>query len=164
VKWDERPEAVAKTYANAGGQSVLVVCATHEEIARVTEAIRSELRRSGALGNTTTAARDVSLGWTTAQKQELRNFCTGQVLGFHRRINGIAKHETVEVERVDPKRLTVRNEEGERRIVTARHAKSFDVLERTQIEVAAGDRLLLTANGGATTSVQLIVRLSLFPR
>jgi ATP-dependent exoDNAse (exonuclease V) alpha subunit len=47
---------------------------------------------------------------------------------------------------VDQKRLTVRNEKGEQGIVTARHARSFDVLERTEIAVAGGDRLLLTAN------------------
>ena len=70
----------------------------------------------------------------------------GQVLGFHRHIKGIAKHETVDVVCMNQGRLTVRNEDGEQRIVTARHAKSFDVLERTEIEVGAGDRLLLTAN------------------
>jgi ATP-dependent exoDNAse (exonuclease V) alpha subunit len=98
------------------------------------------------LGETVRVTRDVSHGWTTAQKQEMRNFRPGQVLGFHRQINGIAKHETVEVVRVDQTHLTVLNERGEKRIVTARHAKAFDVRERTEIEVAAGDRLLLTAN------------------
>jgi conjugative relaxase-like TrwC/TraI family protein len=146
VAWDERANAVGKVYAGAGGQSVLVVCATHEEIGRVTEAIRSERKRSGGLGETVRVPRDVSCGWTTAQKQELRNFRPGQLLGFHRQISGIGKHETVEVVSVDQRRLTVRNEKGEQRIATARHARSFDVLERTEIEVAAGDRLLLTAN------------------
>jgi ATP-dependent exoDNAse (exonuclease V) alpha subunit len=146
IAWAKRAEAAAKAYADAPGQSVLVVCATHEEIARVTEAIRSEGKRSGALGETVRVTRDVSCGWTTAQKQEMRNFRPGQVLGFHRRINGIAKHETAEVVRVDRRHLTVCNEGGEQRIVTARQAKSFDVLELTEIEVAAGDLLLLTAN------------------
>ncbi len=146
VAWDERSQAVAKAYEDAGGQNVLVVCVTHEEITRVTEAIRSERKRSAALGEGVRMTRDVSLGWTTAQKQELRNFRPGQVLGFHRQINGITKDETVEVVRVDQKRMTVRNERGEERIVTSRHAKSFDVRERSEIEVATGERLLLTAN------------------
>ena len=41
---------VAKAHADAHGQNVLVACDTHEEIARVTEAIRAKWKRSGALG------------------------------------------------------------------------------------------------------------------
>jgi conjugative relaxase-like TrwC/TraI family protein len=145
VAWDERADAVAKAYTDAKGQ-VLAVCATHEEIGRVTEAVRSDSKCYGALGETAWVTRDVSCGWTTAQKQELRNFRPGQLLRFHRQVSGFGKHVTVEVVSVDQKHVTVRNEKGEQRNVTARHAKSFDVLERTGIEVAPGDRLLLTAN------------------
>jgi ATP-dependent exoDNAse (exonuclease V) alpha subunit len=88
----------------------------------------------------------ISLNWTTAQKQEPGNFRPGQLLGFHRKVEGIAKNETVEVLRADPKVVTVRNERGEERSITRKQAKCFDVLERRDIDVAVGDRLLLTAN------------------
>src|SRR5213078_4752897 len=43
-------------------------------------------------------------------------------------------------------RLIVRNERGELLVLTRKQAKAFDVLERQTIEVAAGEKLLLTAN------------------
>jgi ATP-dependent exoDNAse (exonuclease V) alpha subunit len=88
----------------------------------------------------------VPLNWTAAQKGDSRNFSTGQVLGFHRAVKGIAKNETLEVVRVVDKSVLVRNAVGEERTLTTKQAKSFDIYERRSIEVATGDRLLLTAN------------------
>ena len=90
--------------------------------------------------------RQVPLNWTVAQKGEVSNFRPGQILGFHRAIKGIARHETLEVIRVEGEGVIARNASGGEHTLTAKHAKSFDVLEQRTIEVAAGDRLLLTAN------------------
>jgi hypothetical protein len=68
------------------------------------------------------------------------------VLGFHRAVKGIAKNETLEVVRVADRGVVVRNAVGEERALTAKQAKSLDVYERRSVEVATGDRLLLTAN------------------
>jgi ATP-dependent exoDNAse (exonuclease V) alpha subunit len=107
-----------------------------------------------------TATRHVSLNWTTAQKGDAKNFLAGQVLGFHRAVNGIAKHEALEVVRTRGSSICVRNRRGEERIVSGKQAKSFDVLEQRSIEVAVGDRLLLTANhcspGIRTTNGEIV--------
>ncbi len=42
--------------------------------------------------------------------------------------------------------LAVRNGQGAERKVTAANARSFDVFERRKIEIAKGEKLLLTAN------------------
>lgn len=148
VPYAERAQAIAETYASSSsqGHSTLVVCATHEEIDRVTEEIRFSRKQAGELGEPIQLTRDVSMNWTTAQKAEMKNFHPGQQLRFHREVKGIAKNETVEVVRLEDKRLIVRHENGQGSAVTARHAKSFDIIERKSIEVAAGDKLLLTAN------------------
>ena len=78
VPWAARADTAAAAYDEAqlllkpDGQapSVLVICATHEEIDRVTEAVRTGRKRSGQLGDSHRIARDVSLGWTTAQKAD----------------------------------------------------------------------------------------------
>jgi conjugative relaxase-like TrwC/TraI family protein len=141
-----RPLEIAQAYIESKTQNTLVVCATHEEIDRVTEAIRSVRKNAGELGESAQLSRDISLNWTTAQKMETQNFRPGQLLGFHRAVKGIAKNETVEVVQVENKGLMVRNERGRTQILAARQAKSFDVFERKNIEVASGDKLLLTAN------------------
>jgi conjugative relaxase-like TrwC/TraI family protein len=148
VPFLDRPQTIAQAHAESRlqGQNALVVCATHDEIDLVTASIRSARKAAGEIGKGIQLARDVSQNWTTAQKSEMRNFRPGQILGFHRAVNGIAKNETVEVVEVQDKHLLVRNEHGRIQTITPRQAKSFDVLERKSIEVAPSDKLLLTAN------------------
>ncbi len=147
----DRPEEVAKAFREAQGargeqSSVLVVCPTHEEIDRVTDAIRSDRKRAGKLGTSLQTTRHAGLNWTTAQKSDARNFRAGQVLSFHRAVTGIAKNELVEVVRTEGKNLIVCNAAGAERSLTAKQARSFEVYESKAIEVSVGDRLLLTAN------------------
>jgi conjugative relaxase-like TrwC/TraI family protein len=154
VGFSERAAAVAEAYAqaqavtNARGQqrSVLVVCATHEEIDRVTEAIRSGRKQTGALGPSVAVHRHVPLNWTEAQKRHCRNYRPGQWLEFHRAAKHIGRNEALEVIRVERKRIVARNEQGMERILTAKQSQCFSVCERKALEVGAGDRLLLTAN------------------
>jgi len=149
---NDRAQAVAATWerARAGaaglGRSVLVVCATHNEIASVTDAIRESLKQSGTLGEGREVARDVSVGWTTAQKSDWRNFRPGHVLGFHRAVKGIDRNSTVEVVGADPRGIVVRHLDGRERRLTRKQARCFDVFERMTIEAASGDQLLFTAN------------------
>jgi conjugative relaxase-like TrwC/TraI family protein len=148
VSWLDRPQAVARAFAEfqSRGRKPLVVCATHEEIDRVTEAIRLERKTAGGLRKGRELLRDVSLNWTAAQKSDIRNLRPGQFLGFHRAVKGIAKYETLEVLRVEGTNVIVRNDHGAQRQVTGKQCKSFDVFERRSIEVAPGDRLQITAN------------------
>ena len=144
--WIALKQSQAFANADLQGRTTLVVCATHEEIDRVTEAIRSLRKQAGKLSHGVQIGRDVSLNWTTAQKSDVRNFRPGQFLSFHRAVTGIAKNETVEVVRAEDKEVIVRNQRGELRAITAKQAKSFDVCERRLLEVAPDERLLITAN------------------
>src|SRR2546428_206568 len=76
----------------------------------------------------------------------LSNFRPGQFLAFHRAVKGIAKNETVEVVQVEDKQVIVCNSRGKKTTISAKQAKAFDVLERWNVEIASGDKLLLTAN------------------
>jgi ATP-dependent exoDNAse (exonuclease V) alpha subunit len=152
VPWDKRAGIVADAWeqANASSngrkRSVLVVCATHDEIARVTEAAREMRKCSGELSDARQVPQDVALGWTVAQKGDWRNFRTGQVLVFHRAVKGIQRNSSVEVVRADAKGVVVRCPNGRERKLTGKQAQSCDVFERKAIEVACGEQLLFTAN------------------
>ena len=159
VAFADRAAAIADAYAKALGQT-LVVCTTHDEIDRVTEAIRERKKTRGELGGGKAIARHVSLNWTAARKADLQNYRPGQLLGFHRAVKSIAKYETAEVVRLASNGLVVHREDGTECIVSAKQAGSFDVWEARPIEVSAGDRLLLTANrreaGLRTTNGELV--------
>jgi ATP-dependent exoDNAse (exonuclease V) alpha subunit len=154
VAWAERSRSVAEAWReahahlNAHGRpsSVLVVCATHEDIAQVTAAIRAARQQAGELGDEVRVDRYVPLHYTLAQKTDPRQFQAGQVLVFHDQTPEVRRHEALEIVRADPHQLVARTEEGEERVVTHTQAQAFDVYERRPIEIAPHDRLLLTAN------------------
>jgi ATP-dependent exoDNAse (exonuclease V) alpha subunit len=146
VSFAKRAQAVADAFAEHQDRSTLVVCATHDEIDRVTEAIRENRKKAGELGQSTTLKRHVSFGWTTAQKSDYQNFRPGQTLEFHRAVKGISKHESVDVVRANDDGVVVRTTAGIERTLTSKQANCFDVMEAKPLDVAPGDRLLLTAN------------------
>jgi hypothetical protein len=149
VPYIERAQAVADVYREmtAGlGQKVLVVAPTHEEIGRVTQAIREDLKQRSVLGDCETLQRHIPLQWTEAQKKDISNYQPEQVLVFHRASHGIEKHEALTVTRVSSSSINATNERGEEKLVSLTQARSFSVHERREIEVAAGDKLLLMGN------------------
>lgn len=84
VPFVERGRAVADLYREMTADSsrrVLVVAPTHEEIGRVTSAIRNDLAERGHLGQSVMMDRFVPLQWTEAQKRDLANYREGAGAG-----------------------------------------------------------------------------------
>jgi conjugative relaxase-like TrwC/TraI family protein len=149
VPYLDRAQAVASAYRQMTSDSqrkVLVVAGTHEEIGRITHAIREDMKHRGQLDHGAVFDRHLPLQWTEAQKKDLSNYQHGQVLLFHRSSHGISKHETLTVEHADSTHIAARDLRGVEHSVSPTQARSFSVHERNQIEVAPGDRLLLTGN------------------
>ena len=149
VPYVERAQAVADVYRElTAGQNrkVLVVAPTHEEIGRVTNAIREDLKQRAVLGDDDTLHRHIPLQWTEAQKKDISNYQPDQVLVFHRASHGIEKYEALTVTNVSGSSIHTMNERGEDKSVSLTQARSFSVHERTEIEIAAGDKLLLMGN------------------
>jgi len=152
VPYLERAQAVASAYralTSDSSRTVLVVAGTHEEIGKITDAIRGDMKKRGELQRGIVSERYVPLQWTEAQKKDLVNYKSGQVLLFHRSSHGIEKHEALIVERTDKLGIVARDQHGMERTVSPSQARSLSVHERQQIEVAPGDKLLLTGNRGA---------------
>jgi ATP-dependent exoDNAse (exonuclease V) alpha subunit len=149
VPFGERARAVADLYRRMTAdpsRRVLVVAPTHEEIGRVTRAIRNDLEERGLLGRNITMDRYVPLQWTEAQKRDLSNYREGQVLVTHRAARGMEKHEALTVSGVGLDVIVARYARGEERTFTPPQTRSFSVHEQKSIDVAPGDQLLLTGN------------------
>jgi len=144
----DRAEIVARTFSDFSDKklSSIVVCATHDEINRVTAAIRKDLHVTGKIGADHELSRDVPLNWTNAHRADVSRLQPGLILTFHRSVKGIQKNESVEVISVGKGRAIVQSERGETRFITSKQSKCFDVYERQPIGIAIGDKLLLTAN------------------
>jgi conjugative relaxase-like TrwC/TraI family protein len=149
VSYTERAQAVASAYrelTSDSNRTVLVVAGTHEEIGKITEAIREDMKQHGELDRGVVSERYVSQQWTEAQKKDLVNYKSGQVMLFHRSSRGIEKHEALTVERTEKSSIIARDQHGMEHILSPSQVRSFSVHECQQIEVAPGDRLLLTGN------------------
>jgi hypothetical protein len=129
VALSDRAAAIADAYDAAAGQSRLVVCATHDEIDRVTDAIRERRKTRGEVCEGVVLTRHVSINWTAAQKTDFRNYRAGQILGFHKAVKSIARNDTVEIVRVASSSLVVRCADGTERTISKRQVASFDVVE-----------------------------------
>jgi conjugative relaxase-like TrwC/TraI family protein len=149
VPFNDRAQTVAGLYRQMTvdpSRRVLVVAATHEEIRRISEAIRYDRKERRELGDGRVMERLVSLQWTEAQKRDFSNYREGQVLLVHRAGRGMEKHESLSVSRVEDGLLIARNVRGEERTFTPAQTRSVSVHELQSIEIAPGDRLLLTGN------------------
>jgi conjugative relaxase-like TrwC/TraI family protein len=141
----ERPDDVAKAYREAKG-SVLVVCPTHEEIGRVTTAIRADLLQTGKLTAEKKLDRLEPLNWTEAEKRDMRNFVPGQVLVFHKGTKEARKYEAFTVLSQDGDSVRVRSLQGREIDITKKQAKCFGVFAKRDIDVAVGDWLSIQSN------------------
>lgn len=145
----DRARAVADLYREMTAdpsRRILVVAPTHQEIGRITSAIRDDLAERGRLGASVTMDRYVPLQWTEAQKRDLSNYREGQILLIHRAGRGMEKHEALTVGPIGRDAIVAHNARGEERTFTPSQTHSFSVHERQPIEIASGDRLLLTGN------------------
>ncbi len=148
VKTDN-PAAIVEDYVRAtkSGRSTLIVAPTWNEIAKVTEELRSRLRSEGQLAKEEAVVESHrALPWTLAQARDLRNYRPGLVLNFHRRTKQFAPGSWATVASVRDDHLLLKSRDGEWTRVTAKQAASFSVCERVELGVSKGDRLLLRGN------------------
>lgn len=144
----ERRAAVADDYvaACARKEKALVVAQTREEVRAVNDAIRRRLRSSGLLGD----GRDIEtfhpLDLGEAQKRDARFYQPGQHACFFRSYGRFAKGDLCEIAGANERGLVLLKN-GRRSTLNYRYTDRLVVTDRSEMEVAPGDRLQLKFNG-----------------
>jgi len=149
-------EQAAAAYLKAvdAGKSVLLVSPTWGEIEAVTGCVRASLKERGTVAarEETVAVFD-SLGWTDAQKRLVERYEPGLQLRFAKRTAQFKPGELATVEAVRGRSLVLRSPDGGTAVLQpSRVPAAFEVGEARQLPVAAGDWLLLQANGNGFTN------------
>jgi conjugative relaxase-like TrwC/TraI family protein len=139
-------EAAAVPNMKGEERSVLVVTRTHDQIASITHAIRADRKAHGEIGEGREFEKHRALDWTEAQKKQMRRYQQGQVLTFHKAVKGVAKNESLEVISAERDGVRARKANGQDVTLTGKQAGAYGVFERENLEISAGDRLLLQAN------------------
>ena len=136
----------------AAKREVMLVAPTWEEIHRLTDAVRADLKIRGMLGQGEAATVAEPLTWTKAQAAKSANYRPGYLMTLHRPLPdaGLRAGSTVEVVAVKRGRLHVRDAQGHEKNVSAvRDASAWTVAAPRAIELAPGDRVLIRQNHGA---------------
>jgi conjugative relaxase-like TrwC/TraI family protein len=129
------------------GKSCLVISPVWAEIRAFTTEVRDRLK---AVGLVAAAERPVltvhSLKWTREEKRRIEHYRTGDVLTFYMDTRGFVRHEEVTVIGRNGPCLLVQQGDGKQRALNPRIQSGYDVGLHQEINVAAGDRLMLRAN------------------
>jgi conjugative relaxase-like TrwC/TraI family protein len=125
--------AVAEKNRDGEHKSALVVSPTHAEANRITEAIRAGLKSQGKLAKERLVNAWVPAHLTDAQKSDVTQYDTGDLIEFHQNATGYQKGA----------RLVV--EDGIKPPVEL--ANRFEAYRSVQLALAVGDRVRITAGG-----------------
>lgn len=129
-------EDVAREYVDALKQgSALIVCPTHAEGEKVTEAVRNRLKQEGRLGREERVfTRLVARQLTEAERTETCSYVPGDVAAFHRRQGAFQAGQ----------RVVVESGNG---AVLAASGRGLSLFGVQPIALGYGDQIRITANG-----------------
>jgi conjugative relaxase-like TrwC/TraI family protein len=156
VEGEDRYRKIAADYAavtaerKADGKfkSALVVSPTHKEAESVTEAIRSELRAQGRLGEKDRQFLSLRpLNLTEAQKGDKSEYSSGSVVQFVQNAKGFKRGERLIVESSSKDGVRARREDGSAAMIPLNETARFQVYEAKQVALAQGDKIRVTING-----------------
>lgn len=146
----DRHRALAWEYAEslARGQQVLAISPTRCEGARVTEAIRAELRNAGLIGGDEhTVMRLDPRHLTDAEKRDATAYTQGDVLQFIRATRGVAERgERLAVCGHDGDAIRVFDAAGKECCIPLTAVERFQVYRPQALPLAIGDRIRMTQN------------------
>jgi len=125
--------AVAEKKKNGEYKSALIVSPTHAEGHRITDAIRDGLKSQGKLGKERIVNAWIPSHLTDAEKADPTVYEPGDLLQFHQNAPGYKKGS----------RLIV----GDGSLPPTELAKRFEAYRPTQLALAVGDRVRITAGG-----------------
>ena len=151
---EERHSMLVNDYLRAQneGASALIIAPTHSEGQKLTDELRRARKQRGELSEEYRFTARKSMGWTEAQKGDVRNYEPGLVLEWNQNAKGFRRGEKAVVVEGE-NGLQVQKQDGSRAPLPA-EAKRFEVYRTREIGIAKGDRIRITKNGEAKVEGQ----------
>jgi hypothetical protein len=126
--------AASEKKRNGEKKSALIITSTHSEIDKISEAVRASLKEQGKLRKERIVTAWVPTHLTDAEKADPTQYNDGYMLEFHQNARGGYTKGS---------RLMV----GEGTKPPIELAKRFEVYRPTELALAVGDRIMVTAGG-----------------
>ncbi len=126
----------------------IVICPTHKEGEALTEVIRGRLRREKRLGRREVKVpRYINLNLTAAEKGDWRNYQEGLFVQFNQNQKNIKRGSMWEVKEIKGETVRIADQQGNTRSLLRGKANDFDVLSKTELAVAKGDKIRICRPG-----------------
>jgi conjugative relaxase-like TrwC/TraI family protein len=120
-------------YASKPDDAAVIVCPTHREGAKVTEAVRNEMKDRGVISEDEHEFLQlVSCQWTEAQRGDKEQYTGEEMIRFTQRGGGHEAGDTVKASEMD---------------LAALKASRFTTFNERRIRVSKGDMIRVTGNG-----------------
>lgn len=138
------------------GKTALVVSPTHAQGDEVTKEIRKRLKAARIIGKKEiTATRYKNLNMTEAEKADLRNLRTGQIVQFNQNVPGFQRGSRWTVNK-DKDDITVLTDgKGTTATVPTHRSQDYDIMQAQEIYLSKGDKIRITRNGFDTKGKRL---------
>ena len=157
---DERYRQIAADYAHITSErkgkklkTALVISPTHIEGAKVTAAIRDELKAQGRVSRDERTFLSLrSLNLTEAQRSDAREYLPGSIVQFHQNSKGFRSSERVTVTAAKDGKVSIRRADGSLDTLPLKEAKKFQLYAAGEVALAVGDKIRTTQNGFAKDS------------
>lgn len=140
-------EDLVKDYVDfiKNGKTALIVSPTHKQGEALTEDIRAALKQAGKIGKREmTAAKLTNLNFTEAEKSDWRNMKPGQLVLFTQNSHRIQRGSLWAVKTAEKARVEIVNEKGVVRNLPLYHSARYDILQKSDIKIAKGDKIMAT--------------------
>lgn len=143
-------EELVKDYIKAikAGKKALIISPTHKQGEEVTSVIRERLQSLGLIGKKQIKAKRLqNLNLTEAEKSDWRSFKEGQVIQFNQNTKGIKRGSVWVVNSAKEKQVIINDEQGKSAKLPLAKSNAFDCYELGEINIAKGDKIVITRNG-----------------
>jgi ATP-dependent exoDNAse (exonuclease V) alpha subunit len=147
IEDESRFEILASNYTHAirKGHTALVISPTHSEIAKVTDAIRENLKNDGELGKEREVTRLRHIDLTDVQREVPRYYQPGWVLQAMKPSKGVKIGDRLDVVESLPGGVVVRDAIGTERLLHVDKIGSrFQCYQPEPLSIGVGEKLTIT--------------------
>jgi hypothetical protein len=129
-------------------KTVLAISPTHYQGDLVNAAIRQRLKKESRIGGRDRVAlRLVNCQLTEAEKQDARNYQTGQAIRFNRKCGGFGRGNLWSVCANSGNGVILQDQSGNKGTLPLDQVNGFEVYHKAEIGLAKGDSIRVTRNG-----------------
>lgn len=130
------------------GKDVQIISPVNSHRKSLTGELREELRKEGLIGKReATVERLENLHLSNAEKESWKSYKPGQIIQFTLPTTGFRRGSRWQVQQANESGVLLKDDTGKVAPLPEGRAKRFDVLQKSELKLSKGDKVMITRNG-----------------